>query len=701
MRKLFPVLFLCYCALSGSGLRAQSPQTRPLRAALATAKADTTRVLLLADLSATYRYSRFDSVQWYAGQGLALARQIGYPKGEGRCLSRLGILMGERGNLPQALRIDLQALQLHTSSHDREGMARTLNQIGLLYHSLEDYRPALAYFFRARRLYQQPGIGDDSQLISVLTNLGASYEGRGQLDSAEYFLNQAYTLTRNSRTVNQSCWGNPLPYVLRELGLLHASRGQTAEALTYYRRSAQTAFPEHDLRSACRAYQYMAELYQREHSTDSSIYYARKSLSIGQTLPFVIGIVHNSRLLTNAFEARRQPDSILKYMRVMLQAEDSLYNPQRIKQVDAIGFAEQQRLRELEEERSQFETRTRLYILTFVLGSLLVLALVLWRNNHLHHRANTRLSTLNQEITQQKQEITQQRDTLGRMLHELKTTQSQLVLREKMASLGELMAGVAQEIQTPVGNIKNLAGISADLIEELRRELARLGLDTDETNNALDNLQVLSEYQRKIVRSGQRAASIVSGMLEYSRNSPGPHQLTDVNAFVEDYLRLTYHDVRAKNRNFYAALLPTLDPAVGNLSIIRHDLGRVLVSLYTTAFASVLQRQQLKQEGYVPQVAVSTKAAPGHIEIRVHDNGVGIPEKLRPTLFERFATPPTPGEGTSLSLALSYDLITKGHGGTLTVDTREGEFTEFVITLPLAGTPEPSLPPDLEPRPGL
>jgi two-component system NtrC family sensor kinase len=177
-------------------------------------------------------------------------------------------------------------------------------------------------------------------------------------------------------------------------------------------------------------------------------------------------------------------------------------------------------------------------------------------------------------------------------------------------------------------------------------------------------------------------------MLEYSRSSPGPRQLTDVNAFVEDYLRLTYHDIRAKNRNFYAALLPNLDPAVGNLSILRHDLGRVLVSLFTHAFFAVQQRQMTAQEGYVPQVAVSTRSGADHIEIRVRDNGMGIPSSRRATLFERLFTPAPSEAGNSLGLALSYDLITRGHGGTLTVETQEGEFTEFVITLPLAAQPD-------------
>ena len=165
---------------------AQSPQSRPLQQALARAPSDSARVLLLADLAATYRYSRFDSVQHYAQRGLHLARRIGYAKGEGRCLSRVGILLGERGNLPQALRVNLRALALNEASHDAEGTARTLNQTGLLYFALDDYRPSLRYYFRALRLYHEAGTTDTSQLISVIANLGASYEGLHKLDSAAF-----------------------------------------------------------------------------------------------------------------------------------------------------------------------------------------------------------------------------------------------------------------------------------------------------------------------------------------------------------------------------------------------------------------------------------------------------------------------------------------------------------------------------------
>ncbi|UYZ59093.1 tetratricopeptide repeat protein [Hymenobacter latericus] len=650
---------------------------------MATATTDTARVLLLADLSASYRYSDFDSVEYYAKQGLQLARRIGYTKGAGRCLSRIGILMGERGNLPQALRTDLQALQLNEESHDLEGTARTLNQTGLLYFALDDFRPSIAYYLRAKRIYEQAGVTDDSQLVSVFTNLGASYEGLQMLDSAAYYLNLAYTRARQSRNVHTSCWGNPMPYVLRELGLLQVALGNEAAALGYYNRSARAALPENDRRSRCRTYQYLAELYEQRQQTDSSIYYARKALAVGQSLPFVVGVVRTSSLLAGAFEARGQRDSTLKYLRIKQQAEDSLYNPQRIKQLDAIGFAEQQRLRVLEQGQRHHREQERTYALLAGVGALGALALLQWRNNRRQRGANARLSALNRQVTQQKEELTNQRDRLSAMLHELKATQSQLVMREKMASLGELMAGVAYEVQVPMKHIRNLTGVNQQLVAELKAELARLPLAYDELEHLNDPLTSLGLNQAKIEQASQRADSIVRGMLEYASSSPAPRQLTDINAFVEDYLRLTYHDVRVKNKNFHAALLPRLDANAGSLSVVRHDLGRVLISLFAHAFNAVQQRLPLAEEDYVPQVMVSTHRTAEHVEIRIRDNGLGLSKAAQATAFERFLTPAAATEHANLGLSLSHDLIVQGHNGTLSINSEAGHYTEYLITLPL------------------
>lgn len=682
------LLAVCVCVLlTTARATAQSPQTAPLRRALAQATSDTSRVLLLADLSASYRYSRFDSVRHYALQGLRLARRIGYTKGEGRCLSRIGILIGERGNLPAALRTNLQALQLNEDSHDTEGTARTLNQTGLLYYALDDFRPSLSYYFRALQLYEQGGIQDNSQLISVLTNIGASYEGMRRLDSAAHYLNRAYTLTTAPRSRDWSCWGNPLPYVLRELGLLQAVQGNSAAGVRYYHRSARAAALENDRRSSARVFQYLAELYHTSGQPDSSRYYARKALAVGQTLPFTLGILHTSRLLSDAYEQLGQHDSTLKYLRIMLTAQDSLYNPQRIKQIDAIGFAEQQRLRQLEEEASRLSTEVRTYALWGTLGALLVLALLLARHIRQQQQAHRQLQSLNAQIVQQKTELTQQRDRLAHMLQELRSAQGQLLLREKMASLGELMAGVAHEIQNPMTSVRNFAAISVNLCQEIREELAKVLLPIDDQQIIDEMFQNLSQYQSSIVKFSQRAEGIVAGMLEYSSSSPAQRQLTNLNMLANEYMRLTYQDLRLKNPRFNAALLPDFEAGLPEVPVVRQDIGRALVSLFTTAFYAVQQRQRLGEEDYVPQVMLTTRREQEYAEIRIRDNGTGISEAVQASIFQRFFTSKPSGDGSSLGLAVSYDIITRGHGGTLRVESREGEFTEFIVQLPLQGKP--------------
>ncbi|GAB2784935.1 signal transduction histidine kinase [Hymenobacter luteus] len=682
MIQRFLGLLLAAVVLTSSAGWAQSPQTRVLQRALRHASSDTARTLLLADLAATYRYSRFDSVQWYARQGLALARRIGYRKGEGRCLSRIALLLGERGNLPQALRVDLQALHLNEVSHDLEGTARTLNQTGLLYFSLDDYRPSLQYYSRAWRLYQQAHTADTSQLVSVLTNMGASYVGLGRYDSAAFFLNRAWALTRRARTLHQSCWGTPAPYVLRELGLLQVALGRPEAALRFYRQSVRAAAPENDRRSASRSYQYMAELYHARQQPDSSIYYARKALVLGQSLPFTVGIVRNSKLLTRAFGRQQQPDSTLKYMGLLLMAQDSLHNPQRIKQLDAIGFAEQQRLRQLEEERDKMAGQIRTAALLAGVAVLLLVSVLLGRNNRQQQRANQRLQSLNEQVTHQARQLTAQRDNLARTLQELKITQSQLVLREKMASLGELMAGVAHEIQTPVSSARKFAAISAELCTELRHEVARLITRPYERELLDEMLQNLLQNQTRILQFAQRADSIVQGMLEYSQDGSGPRQPTKLNALAEEYLRLTYHDLRAKNRYFTAALLLRLDPAVGSVQVVRQDIGRALVGIFSAALQAVLQRQAAAEaeDNYVPQVELHTRRTAETVELLVRDNGPGLSAEAMTTLFQRF---PERDGSSDLGLPLSYDLITRGLKGQLTATSQPGQGTEYMVTLPL------------------
>lgn len=269
---------------------------------------------------------------------------------------------------------------------------------------------------------------------------------------------------------------------------------------------------------------------------------------------------------------------------------------------------------------------------------------------------------------------------LRQSLTNLQATQQQLIQAEKMASLGELTAGIAHEIQNPLNFVNNFAEVSAELVAELREEKER-GAAADASLEA-ELLDDLEQNLGKIHQHGHRAAGIVRGMLEHSRASTGQRTLTDLNALCDEYLRLAYHGLRAKNNAFNATLQPDFAPALPSVEAVGQDLGRVLLNLFNNAFYAVQQRQQAGEAGYVPTVSVGTRHTGAAVEVRVADNGTGMSEAVQAKVFQPFFTTKPTGEGTGLGLSLSYDIVIKGHGGTLTVVSAEGVGTTFTLTLP-------------------
>ena len=269
-------------------------------------------------------------------------------------------------------------------------------------------------------------------------------------------------------------------------------------------------------------------------------------------------------------------------------------------------------------------------------------------------------------------------------LSELKTTQTQLIQKEKLASLGELTAGIAHEIQNPLNFVNNFSELSVELIEELKVERAKVKeVRDEELENEL--LNDLAQNQEKINHHGKRASSIVKGMLEHSRQSTGERTLTDINQLADEYLRLSYHGLRAKDNSFNADFELIADADLPKIEVIPQDIGRVLLNLINNAFYAVNKRTKNEKPDYQPKVTIATNYSPigGWEAIRVKDNGIGMSEATKAKIFQPFFTTKPTGEGTGLGLSLAYDIITKGHGGTIKVESTEGEGTTFVVTLPL------------------
>jgi signal transduction histidine kinase len=291
------------------------------------------------------------------------------------------------------------------------------------------------------------------------------------------------------------------------------------------------------------------------------------------------------------------------------------------------------------------------------IGAFLVIAVFLFWNNRQKQKSKTKIE---------------------KAFAELKNTQAQLIQSEKMASLGELTAGIAHEIQNPLNFVNNFSEVNSELIAEMKQEIDKGNLQ--EVKVIADSID---ENEQKIISHGKRADAIVKGMLQHSRSSNGLKKPTDINGLCDEYLRLAYHGLRAKEKTFNAETKTDFDHAIEKINIVPQDIGRVILNLINNAFYAVSEKQRQNLNGYGPRVTVSTKTLNDKIEIKVIDNGSGISKNIVDKIFQPFFTTKPTGQGTGLGLSLAYDII-KAHGGDINVKTKEGEGSEFVVQLPVA-----------------
>ncbi len=330
--------------------------------------------------------------------------------------------------------------------------------------------------------------------------------------------------------------------------------------------------------------------------------------------------------------------------------------------IQTLALKEQEKQKEIEASELKFQNRLKMYALSGGIFVLLVIAGILLKNNRNKQKTNALLQ--------------QQKEKVESTLTELKSTQAQLIQSEKMASLGELTAGIAHEIQNPLNFVNNFSEVNKDLMGELAEEI-----DKGNLAEAKQLAKSVIDNQDKINHHGKRAEAIVKGMLQHSRTSSGQKEPTDINALADEYLRLAYHGMRAKEKSFNATLKTNFDPVIEKVNIVPEEIGRALLNLYNNAFYAVNERSKQNVHGYDAAVTVSTNKSNGKIKISVTDNGNGIPGAIKDKIFQPFFTTKPTGQGTGLGLSLTYDIV-KAHGGEVKVVTKEGEGSEFIILLP-------------------
>ena len=289
------------------------------------------------------------------------------------------------------------------------------------------------------------------------------------------------------------------------------------------------------------------------------------------------------------------------------------------------------------------------------------------------------------ENTRLLNELRQRTDDLSKSLEDLRTAQDRLVQTQKLASLGQLTAGIAHEIKNPLNFVNNFSGVSAELIDELQEALKDVSLNEKRRSEISELMDTLRGNLDKVMQHGKRADAIVKNMLLHSREGSGEHRPVDINALVEESLNLAYHGARAEKQGFNITLERSLDPTAGEVDIFPQDITRVLLNLISNGFYAATKRKAETNGGdYERTLTAATKNLGDRVEIRIRDNGTGIPPEVKEKMFNPFFTTKPAGEGTGLGLSISHDIVVKQHGGSIEVDTQPGEFTEFRITLPRA-----------------
>ncbi len=648
-----PSFLILLCFLSCSISFSQNKTVDRLKYELSIATTDTGRVLKMVSLCNSLSGINPDSALYYSEKALALARKIKFPTGEIRALSFTSGVLTNTGNLPKALSMAFEALQIAEENKLDKEIKWPFVFIGSVYKALKDFPKAIDFGKKALQIAEA---NSDTGSMSIESrSLGTLYIETGQLDSASFFLNRALVLSRE----------NGRPSIFQYLGDLEAKKGDPIHAMEYYQK-VLNIIDTNNHRALSQVYMSIANLYKKENKRDSGIYYAERAVAEAQPIYLKKNIIEASTLLSELYEPVNSKESY-RYYKLATTTKESLFGAGDIQSLQIMIAQEEERQNEAKRAKAAFQNQLKQYALFTVLAVFLLIAFIFYRNNKKQKEANTLLR--------------HQKDEIQITLTQLKSTQSQLIQSEKMASLGELTAGIAHEIQNPLNFVNNFSEVNKELLAEMNVEIEKGNYDEVKiiAKDVTDN-------EEKIIHHGKRADAIVKGMLQHSSRGSGKKEPTDINALADEYLRLAYHGLRAKDKSFNATMKTDYDESIGNINIIPQDIGRVILNLITNAFYVVNEKSKQNIAGYEPTVSIATSSIQPplggrSITIKVSDNGGGIPQKILDKIFQPFFTTKPTGQGTGLGLSLSYDIV-KAHGGELRVETKEGEGSEFSILLP-------------------
>ena len=648
---------------------------------LSDAKSDTARMDAYKRLGFYYSAEDRDSASFYFEKALPIAVRLNLKMDEASLLNGIGIILMQQEKFSKSLEYYLKALNIAkdpanektiwnlspgqctrsvrlvnlSSSYDLIGIlnAYTGNWTVNTKNQLKNYRQAENYAKEA---------GDTGLVAYITFHMGISYMSDEKFDSAFILFQKAISTFSNLK--DQTGLGRALKYLgdtYQRTGKFELAAKTTLQALSHLKQT-------NDYVHIALAYLSLNRVYTYLNKDDSALYYARESLKIFEKRKDPVGKKDAYNVLASYYDRLGRTDSATMYLKMAKSLSDSLGHEERknLLAFQDVVVDEQVKLEKLEKEKIETRAKLRIYLMLSGILVFTIIVFLLYRNNRNRKKTNETLQQRNEEIE--------------KALNQLKSTQSQLIQSEKMASLGELTAGIAHEIQNPLNFVNNFSEVNSELLKELKAEVTKGNLE--EIKAIANDIEFNSE---KINHHGKRADSIVKGMLQHSRSSSGQKEPTDINALCDEYLRLSYHGLRAKDKSFNATTKTELDNSIEKININPQDIGRVILNLINNAFYAVNEKKKTYEPlatSYEPIVTVSTKRNNGKVEIGVKDNGNGIPQKVLDKIFQPFFTTKPTGQGTGLGLSLSYD-IARAHGGEINVETKEGEGTVFIIQLPI------------------
>lgn len=594
----------------------------------------------------------------YMMESLKISRSIGDSNTTIEALLAIGFTYAFVEMWDDALKFQAQALDIYREMNDSLGIARIYNDMGVtnmragkLEVALDQHKKALAIRLKSKEHYYT---------FASFLYIGDLLEKLNRIPEAIQYYESAFNYTKfSSFRVSQIDAGI-------SLGRAYLKSQDYDKALKMLTIAYEVALEMDDRSFQAQAALFKAKVYlakenprlalfwlhnaEKAAAESSLVYLAEIYQSIGETYS-KMGDFRNAYL------------NQLKYSRVK-DSMDVAENLEKIARLsNRLEFENKQALQNQNHEKElilkQAEIRREKVTRNFSLFGMFV-AMVLMIIAFIRFVEKQKLNK-----------------KLSETLSDLKSTQSQLIQREKMASLGELAAGISHEIQNPLNFVNNFSEVSRELITEVFEELSK-----GNQQDAMNILEDVKENLDKINHHGKRADSIIKGMLQHSRSSSGTKEPTDINALADEFLRLAYHGLRARDKSFNALMKTDFDQKLGKVNVIPQDMGRVILNLITNAFYAANEKRITGKENYQPTVQVSTRKTKDKVMVLVQDNGNGIPQHVLGKIFQPFFTTKPAGEGTGLGLSMSYDIVTKGHGGELTVETSEGLGTTFTIVIP-------------------